>query len=110
MIAVPYLAKWAPVGIAFAVLLSVTAQSSQAQQFMGNARQKCAGVVTVKTSGATLTVRQFEARSAELSDPKVSWQCENQPQVDIQCPANTNRVLIDRSQGGTIFSIVCLHQ
>ena len=110
MIAVPYPAKWAPVCIAFAVLLSIAAQSSQAQQFMGNARQKCAGVVTVKTSGATLTVRQFEARSADLSDPKVSWQCEDQPQVDIQCPANTNKVLIDRSQGGTIFSIVCLHQ
>ena len=86
------------------------AEAGHAQQYLGNSRQKCSGQVTVQTQGATLRVRQFEARSAELRDAKVSWQCQDQPQVDIQCPPNTNKVLIDRSQGGNVFSVVCLHQ
>ena len=86
-------------------------REASAQQYLGNARQRCQGPVTVTTSGGTLQVRPFEARSAEVSGSNVRWQCAEQPQPgEIQCPPNTNKVLIDRSQGGSIFSIICLQK
>ena len=82
-----------------------------AQQYLGNARQRCQGAVTVTTPGGALQVRPFEARSAEVSNSTVRWQCLDQPQPsEIQCPPNTNKVLVDRSQGGSIFSIICLQK
>ena len=87
-----------------------SAQMASAQQFLGNARQKCSGEVTVATPDNSMKIRQFEARSAEIGEPAVKWQCQDQPQVDIECPANTNKVLVDRSQGGSVFSIICLHR
>jgi hypothetical protein len=97
--------------LAFAALLwLLSASTAPAQQFLGNARQKCAGEVTVATPDTSMKIRQFEARSAEIGEPAVKWQCQDQPQVDIECPANTNKVLVDRSQGGSVFSIICLHR
>ena len=81
-----------------------------AQQYLGNARQRCQGAVTVMTPGGALQVRPFEARSAEVGDATVRWQCPDQGASEIQCPPNTNKVLIDRSQGGSIFSIICLQK
>ena len=95
---------------AMAVLV-LSGGSATAQQYLGNARQRCQGPVTVTTSGGALQVRPFEARSAEVNTANVQWQCPDQPQPgQIQCPANTNKVLVDRSQGGNTFSVVCLHQ
>ena len=85
--------------------------SASAQQYLGNARQRCQGPITVTTPGGALQVRPFEARSAEVNNSSVRWQCPDQPQpAEIQCPPNTNKVLIDRSQGGSIFSIICLQK
>lgn len=99
------------VGLLAAVALSgLVAAEAGSQQYLGNSRQKCAGQVTVQTQNNSLKVRQFEARSADLKDEKVTWQCQDQPQAEIQCPPNTNKVLVDRSQGGNTFSVVCLHQ
>jgi hypothetical protein len=85
--------------------------TASAQQYLGNARQRCSGPVTVTTPSGTLQIRPFEARSAEVGNAKVQWQCPDQPQPgEIQCPPNTNKVLIDRSQGGSIFSIICLQK
>jgi hypothetical protein len=81
-----------------------------AQQYLANARQKCADQVTVTAPGMSAQVRPFESRSADVTSPTLSWQCGGQPQPDIQCPANTNRILIDRSQGGSVFSVVCLQK
>ena len=95
---------------AMAVLV-LSGDGASAQQYLGNARQRCQGPVTVTTSGGALQVRPFEARSAEVSTSNVQWQCPDQPQPgQIQCPANTNKVLVDRSQGGSIFSIICLQK
>jgi hypothetical protein len=80
-----------------------------AQQYLGNARQRCQGPVTVTTQRGALQVRPFEARSAEVNNSTVRWQCVDQSS-EIQCPPNTNQVLVDRSQGGSIFSIICLQK
>ena len=92
------------------LLYLVTPDTGAAQQYLGNARQKCAEPVTVTTPGVTAQVRPFESRSAEVSTSTISWQCGGQPRPDIKCPANTNRILIDRSQGGSVFSIICLQK
>jgi hypothetical protein len=95
-----------------ALLLSaLLPQTGTAQQYLGNARQRCQGPVTVTTSGGALQVRPFEARSAEVGGAAVRWQCPDQQQAgEVPCPAGTNKVLIDRSQGGSIFSIICLQK
>lgn len=100
------------VGLATLLLVGLLPPgSATAQQYLGNARQRCQGAVTVTTPTGTLQVRPFEARSAELTDSVVRWQCPDQPQpAEFACPANTNKVLIDRSQGGSIFSIICLQK
>jgi hypothetical protein len=93
------------------LLFLVPAHNVWAQQYLGNARQRCQGPVTVTTPGGALQVRPFEARSAEVNNSSVHWQCSDQPQpAEIQCPPNTNKVLVDRSQGGSIFSIICLQK
>jgi hypothetical protein len=84
--------------------------TAEAQQYLANARQKCADQVTVTAPGVSAQVRPFESRSADVTSPTLSWQCGGQPQPEIKCPANTNRILIDRSQGGSVFSIVCLQK
>lgn len=96
----------------FALILCafLTSTTAGAQQYLANARQKCADQVTVTAPGMSAQVRPFESRSADVTSPTLSWQCGGQPQPDIKCPANTNRILIDRSQGGSVFSIVCLQK
>jgi len=84
--------------------------TADAQQYLANARQKCADQVTVTAPGMSAQVRPFESRSADVTSPILSWQCGSQPQPDIKCPPNTNRILIDRSQGGSVFSVVCLQK
>ena len=96
-------------GCALLLWLAVPATPS-AQQYLGNARQRCSGPVTVTTPGGALQVRPFEARSAEIGDAKVRWQCPEQEASEIECPPGTNKVLVDRSQGGSIFSIICLQK
>jgi hypothetical protein len=92
-----------------AAALTVLTQASSAQQYLGNARQRCQGPVSVTTSGGSLQVRPFEARSAEVGGSSVRWQCPDQQQSgEVPCPDGTNKVLVDRSQGGSIFSIICL--
>ena len=93
-----------------AMVLSVMlAGESSAQQYLGNERQKCPGAVTVTAPGGALEVRPFESRSVDLGDATVAWQCQDQQASNTRCPDNTNKVLIDRSQGGSTFSIICLH-
>ena len=92
------------------LLYLVTPDTGAAQQYLGNARQRCAEQVTVTAPGMTAQVRPFESRSAEVNSSTISWQCGGQPRPDIKCPANTNRILIDRSQGGSVFSIICLQK
>jgi hypothetical protein len=96
------------VACAALLLYLLIPDTGSAQRYLGNARQKCAGQVTV--TGVPAPVRPFESRSAEVTVTTISWQCAGQPQPDIQCPANTNRILIDRSQGGSVFSIICLQK
>lgn len=103
-------ASFLVLGAVFALCLLPFGQAD-AQQYLGNARQRCQGVVTVTTPGGSLQVRPFEARSADIGNAAVQWQCPDQPQPgQIQCPPGTNKVLIDRSQGGSIFSIICLQR
>ena len=98
-------------GCSALLLIFLPLSTLSAQQYLGNARQRCQGPVTVTTSGGALQVRPFEARSAEVSNSTVRWQCLDQQQgSEIQCPPNTNKVLVDRSQGGSIFSIICLQK
>jgi hypothetical protein len=92
------------------LLYFLTPEDGAAQRYLGNARQRCADQVTVTTPGMTAQVRPFESRSADVTTSKLSWQCGGQPQPDIDCPANTTRILIDRSQGGSVFSIICLRK
>jgi hypothetical protein len=80
-----------------------------AQQYLGNARQKCPEAVTVTAPGMSMDVRPFESRSVEVKGTTLNVQCGGQRQT-VQCPANTNKVLVDRSQGGSVFSIVCLQK
>lgn len=80
-----------------------------AQQYLGNARQKCPEAVTVTAPGMSMDVRPFESRSVEVKGSTLNVQCGGQRQT-VQCPANTNKVLVDRSQGGSVFSIVCLQK
>ena len=107
--AVPFVSRFIALLAPLAVL-GLLAMQANAQQYLGNSRQKCAGPVTVQTQGNGLKVRPFEARSADVKDEKVTWQCQEEAPAEIQCPPNTNKVLIDRSQGGHTFSVVCLHQ
>jgi hypothetical protein len=97
------------IGAAMTMVL-LLGDGAAAQQYLGNARQRCQGPLTVTTTGGALQVRPFEARSAEVGNATVQWQCPGQQPGQIECPANTNKVLIDRSQGGSIFSIICLQK
>jgi len=83
--------------------------TGSAQQYLGNARQKCPEAVTVTAPGMSMDVRPFESRSVEVKGTTLNVQCGGQRQT-VQCPANTNKVLVDRSQGGSVFSIVCLQK
>jgi hypothetical protein len=94
-----------------AVLLAlVLTESASAQQYLGNARRRCSDAVTVVWQGGSMKVQPFEARSAEVRGGAVNWQCGTQPQGEIACPTDTNKILIDRSQGGSFFSVVCLQK
>ncbi len=84
--------------------------AGSAQQYLGNARQKCSEQVTVTAPGLSIAVRQFESRSADVSSTKIGVQCGSQRLSDVDCPANTNKILVDRSQGGSVFSIICLQK
>ena len=97
--------------IACAALLlqMTTAGSVSAQQYLGNARQKCTEPVTVTAQGMSVQVRPFESRSVEVGSVTLNVQCAGQSQP-VQCPGNTNKILVDRSQGGSVFSIVCLRK
>ena len=98
------------VACAALLLYQLVPDTGSAQQYLGNARQKCTGEVTVTAPGMTAQVKPFETRSAEVNTTTISWQCAGQPQPDVKCPADTNRILIDRSQGGNFFSIICLRK
>ncbi len=71
------------------LVLSATAptETAAAQQYLGNARQRCQGPVTVVVPNASLTVRSFEARSVEITNPKVSWQCRKSGAGRYSVPA-----------------------
>jgi len=98
------------VACAALLLYLVTPDTGAAQQYLGNARQKCAEQVTVTAAGVSVEVRPFESRSVEVRGTTMSVQCGGQRQADVQCPTNTNKVLVDRSQGGSVFSIICLRR
>ncbi len=91
------------------LLYLLTPGIGSAQQYLGNARQKCPEAVTVTAPGMSMDVRPFESRSVEVKGTTLNVQCGGQRQT-VQCPANTNKVLVDRSQGGSVFSIVCLQK
>jgi hypothetical protein len=91
------------------VLAPLPSGEGTAQQYLGNERQKCTGSVTVTAPGGALEVRPFEARSMDIGNSTINWKCQDQQPSDTRCPDNTNKVLIDRSQGGSTFSIICLH-
>ena len=91
------------------LLFLLSPNIASAQQYLGNARQKCAEPVTVTAQGMSVDVRPFESRSVDVNSPTLNVQCGGQRQP-VQCPANTNKVLVDRSQGGSVFSIVCLQK
>ncbi len=91
-------------------LTTLLPENGWAQQYLGNARRRCSDVITITSQAGSMQVRPFEARSTEVQNATVSWQCGNQAQGEIQCPANTNKILIDRSQGGSFFSVVCLQR
>jgi hypothetical protein len=97
-------------GCAALLLYLLIPDTGSAQQYVGNAKRKCAGNLTVTAPGMSAQVRPFETRSADVTSSTLSWQCDGQPQQEINCPANTNRILIDRSQGGNFFSIICLRK
>lgn len=92
-----------------AALHALPSGGAAAQQFLGNERQRCTGSVTVTTPGETLKVNPFEARSVDLNNSAANWTCQDQAPAETRCPENTNKILIDRSQGGSVFSIICLH-
>jgi hypothetical protein len=92
------------------VLALMLPESASAQQYLGNARRRCSDAVTVVWQGGSMQVQPFEARSAEVRGSTVNWQCGTQPQGEIACPTDTNKILIDRSQGGSFFSVVCLQK
>jgi hypothetical protein len=105
-----YFVRLSPLAIILAALIFSPAQQSTAQQFLGNSRERCSGPITLQTPGGPLEVRPFEARSAEIGDTTISWNCQGQQQATISCPPNTNKILVDRSQGGSALSIICLHK
>jgi hypothetical protein len=80
-----------------------------AQQYLGKARQNCVGVVGVKTPRSVVNVQPFQAVTAETESDQVTVSCEGEQQpVTIKCPDATDRVVIDRTQGSKIYSIICL--
>jgi hypothetical protein len=79
-----------------------------AQQFRGFGRSICDQDVTIE--GTPLTVRAFESRSSNIGNPTIRWKCGAAQRPDVQCPPNTNKVLVDRSQGGRVVSIICLQK
>jgi hypothetical protein len=81
-----------------------------AQRYLETKRQKCPDRAKVTTPGLPAPVGAYEARSADVTTPSVTLQCEGQPQQPVECPPGTNRILIDRSQGGGVFSIICLRK
>jgi hypothetical protein len=91
------------------LLFLLSPNIGSAQQYLGNARQKCTDAVTVTAPGMSMQVRPFESRSVEVRSVTLNVQCGGQSQP-VQCPSNTNKVLVDRSQGGSVFSIVCLQK
>jgi hypothetical protein len=81
---------------------------SRAQQYLGKARQNCVGLVTVASPSKSVNVPPFQAITVDVGSEQVAVSCQGQQPVTVQCPQSTNRVLIDRSQGSNIYSIICL--
>jgi hypothetical protein len=82
--------------------------SAGAQQYLGKARQNCVGNVVVKSQSKTVNVPPFQAITVDIGSEQVSVSCQDQAPVNVQCPQATNRILIDRTQGSNIYSIICL--
>lgn len=81
---------------------------SSAQQFLGKARQACTGIVTVATPERPVLIQPFQALTVNVGSPEVIISCQDQQPITLQCPDKTNQVLIDRTQGPNIYSIICL--
>jgi hypothetical protein len=87
---------------------SLASGGTGAQEYLGKARQNCIGNVVVKAQGKAVNVAPFQAVTADIGSDQVTVSCQDQPPVTVQCPSATNRVLIDRTQGSNIYSIICL--
>jgi hypothetical protein len=81
---------------------------TSAQQFLGKARQACTGTVTVTTPERPVLIQPFQALRVNVGSPNVIISCNDQQPVTLKCPDKTNQVLIDRTQGANIYSIICL--
>jgi len=84
------------------------ASPADAQQFLGFGRGTCDGVVTI--ASARMSVRHLELRSGPIESNRVTWRCNNGPEQAFTCPASTNFVQVDRRQGSSNFSIVCMRR
>ena len=81
---------------------------ASAQQFLGKARQACRGILSVETPQQPVVVQPFRAMTIDVAAPQIKITCQDQTPITVECPSGTNRVLIDRTQGSNIYSIICL--
>jgi hypothetical protein len=109
----------------FVLLGLLVSFSAQAQEYLGivrtgcvNAQNKTGHTLVVKVGSETLVVRPFEARTATdtslapTAEGFVVFEstCDGHPQRPISCPARTNRLLVDRAQGGQFVDFICLRR
>lgn len=97
--------------ICFAAALGVCVMTSggvSAQQFLGKARQACTGFVTIATPQEPVSIPPFQALKVNVGGNEINISCQGGPPLTIECPSTTNEVLIDRTQGANVYSIVCL--
>lgn len=81
-----------------------------AQSFLGKARQACDGVLNVTPpQQETIAVNPFQSLTVDTLTASIELKCETDVKsTNIQCPPDTNRIVIDRTQGPNIYSIICL--
>jgi hypothetical protein len=93
----------------------VPSQPVSAQAFLGTYRQTCLQQVTIlnaqsKSGQVEVEVQPFSAVPVPVADGVVKWRCGSVEMDPVRCPARTNLIMVDRSQGPQLFLILCLRR
>ena len=89
---------------------------AQSQNLLGFHRVECPGKVEIVNPQTDVPAFQSRLvvprRGAGVArqDLEVAWTCNGQNRPMVTCPANTAKVMVDRTQGRRFTTIICLRR